>query len=103
MHGKPVSRLGNTDAPHSWSYLPDVALALAEVADEERAWGRAWPVPTEPALSTREIAEPLAAVRLPPAVLGVRLRSEFAVRAISVEEQVKATVVWWRERLATAG
>ncbi|MFE5539089.1 NAD-dependent epimerase/dehydratase family protein [Streptomyces sp. NPDC056492] len=79
LRGKPVSTLGDPDAPHSWSYLPDVARVLAEVADEERAWGRAWHVPTEPALSVREMVDLLAAragtgpvaVRgLPPAVLG---------------------------------
>ncbi|MCC3775472.1 NAD-dependent epimerase/dehydratase family protein [Streptomyces sp. UNOB3_S3] len=80
LRGKAVSTLGDPDAPHSWSYLPDVAAALVEVAGEERAWGRAWHVPTEPALSVREMAGRLAdeagtgpvAVRgLPPAVLGL--------------------------------
>ncbi|WEB38520.1 NAD-dependent epimerase/dehydratase family protein [Streptomyces yunnanensis] len=80
LRGKPVSALGDPDAPHSWSYLPDVARALVEVAAEERAWGRAWHVPTAPALSTREMVDRLAAragvgpvaVRgLSPAVLGI--------------------------------
>ncbi|MFD7082096.1 NAD-dependent epimerase/dehydratase family protein [Streptomyces sp. NPDC059918] len=79
LRGKPVSTLGDPDAPHSWSYLPDVARVLAEVADEERAWGRAWHVPTEPALSVREMVDllaaragtgPVAVRRLQPAVLG---------------------------------
>ncbi|MFB7463608.1 NAD-dependent epimerase/dehydratase family protein [Streptomyces sp. NPDC056224] len=80
LRGKPVSTLGDPDVPHSWTYLPDVARALAEVAGEERAWGRAWHVPTEPALSTREMIDrlaarartaPVAVRRLSPAVLGV--------------------------------
>ncbi|MBT2509375.1 NAD-dependent epimerase/dehydratase family protein [Streptomyces sp. ISL-98] len=139
LRGKPVSTLGDPDAPHSWSYLPDVARALVEVAGEERAWGRAWHVPTEPALSTREMVDrlaaqsetgPVAVRRLPSAVLGVvsvfsplirelkeiryqfdrpfvvdssAYEAEFAVRATPVDEQVKVTVDWWRERLATAG
>lgn len=134
LRGKPVSALGDPDAPHSWTYLPDVARALVEVAGEERAWGRAWHVPTEPALSVREMADRLAARagtgtvavrRLSPAVLGVAslfspmirelkeiryqfdrpfvvdasaYEAEFAVRATPVDEQVKATVGWWRER-----
>lgn len=137
LRGKAVSTLGNPDAPHSWSYLPDVAAALVEVAGEERAWGRAWHVPTEPALSVRDMVGRLAdragtgpvAVRgLSPAVLGVAsvfsplirelkeiryqfdrpfvidasaYEAAFAVRATPVSEQVKATVDWWRERLAT--
>lgn len=80
LRGKPVSTLGDPDAPHSWSYVPDVARALVEVAGEERAWGRAWHVPTEPALSVREMVGrlgahaqtgPVAVRGLPPAVLGV--------------------------------
>lgn len=139
LRGKPVSTLGDPDAPHSWSYLPDVARALVEVAGEERAWGRAWHVPMEPALSVRQMVGLLAAqsgtgpvaVRgLPPAVLGVAsvfspllrelkeiryqfdrpfvadssaYEAEFEVRATPVDEQVKATVDWWRERLTTTG
>ncbi|WP_330328540.1 NAD-dependent epimerase/dehydratase family protein [Streptomyces sp. NBC_00536] len=134
LRGKPVSALGDPDAPHSWSYLPDVAGALAEVAGEERAWGRAWHVPTAPALSTREMVARLAAVAgtgpvavraLSPAVLGVAglfsplirelkeiryqfdrpfvvdsraYEAEFAQRATPLDEQVEATVQWWRAR-----
>ncbi len=139
LRGKPVSTLGNPDAPHSWSYLPDVARALVEVAGEQRAWGRAWHVPTEPALSTREMVArlaaragsgPVAVRRMSPAVLGVAsvfsplirelkeiryqfdrpfvvdssaYEAEFAVRATPVDEQIGATVDWWRERSATTG
>ncbi|WP_028810542.1 NAD-dependent epimerase/dehydratase family protein [Streptomyces flavidovirens] len=139
LRGKPVSTLGDPDAPHSWSYLPDVAGALVEVAGEERAWGRAWHVPTEPPLSTRQMVDllaaqsgtgPVAVRRLPPAVLGVvsvfsplirelkeiryqfdrpfvvdssAYEAEFALRATPVDEQVKATVAWWRERLTPTG
>ncbi len=139
LRGKPVSSLGDPDTPHSWSYIPDVAAALAEVAGEERAWGRAWHLPTAPALSTREMVDrlaaqagtgPVAVRQLPSAVLNLAslvspllrelkevryqfdrpfvidssaYEAAFAVRATPVEEQVKATVEWWRERLATAG
>ncbi|QLH25725.1 NAD-dependent epimerase/dehydratase family protein [Streptomyces sp. Rer75] len=139
LRGKPVSALGDPEAPHSWTYLPDVARALVEVAGEERAWGRAWHVPTEPALSTREMVDrlaaeagtgPIAVRALPPAVLGVAsvfspliralreiryqfdrpfvvdssaYEAEFAVRATPVDEQIKATVDWWRGRLDGAG
>ncbi len=78
LRGKPVSTLGDPDAPHSWTYLPDVARTLVEVAEQERAWGRAWHVPTLPPLSVREmtgkLAEqagvpPVPVRRLPSAVL----------------------------------
>ncbi|MFB7669524.1 NAD-dependent epimerase/dehydratase family protein [Kitasatospora sp. NPDC056138] len=139
LRGRSVTVLGDLDAPHSWTYVPDVARALVEVAGEERAWGRAWHVPTAPALSIREMVDrvategrtgPVAVRKLPPAVLGaaslfsplirelreVRYQfdrpfvvdssayeSAFAVRATPVEEQVRATVEWWRGRAATTG
>jgi nucleoside-diphosphate-sugar epimerase len=80
LRGKPVATLGDPDAPHSWTYLPDVARTLVEAAGQERAWGRPWHVPTLPARSVREMAGLLAAEagtgpavvrRLPAAVLGV--------------------------------
>lgn len=137
LRGKPVSTLGNPDAPHSWTYLPDVARALVEVAGEERAWGRPWHVPTQPPLSVREMVDrlaaragagPVAVRRLPSAVLGVAslfspllrelkeiryqfdrpfvvdssaYEAAFAVRATALDEQVEATVDWWRARVAT--
>ncbi|MFE3651783.1 NAD-dependent epimerase/dehydratase family protein [Streptomyces sp. NPDC059152] len=137
LRGKPVSALGDPDAPHSWSYLPDVARALVEVAGEERAWGRAWHVPTAPALSTREMVDRLAARagtgrvavrRLPPVALSLAAvfsplirelkeiryqfdrpfvidasayEAAFAVRATPLDEQVRATVDWWRAQPAT--
>ncbi|MCX5192524.1 NAD-dependent epimerase/dehydratase family protein [Streptomyces sp. NBC_00249] len=139
LRGKPVSTLGDPDAPHSWTYLPDVARALVEVAGEERAWGRAWHVPTEPARSVREMVDrlaaqagtgPVAVRRLPSAVLAVgsllspmlrelkeiryqfdqpfvvdasAYEAEFAVRATPLDQQVKETVDWWRDRAGSAG
>ncbi|MET9604863.1 NAD-dependent epimerase/dehydratase family protein [Streptomyces sp. NPDC006512] len=139
LRGKPVSTLGDPDAPHSWTYLPDVARALAEVAGQESAWGRAWHVPTEPARSVRQMTDRLAAeagtapvaVRTVPApvlALGslfspllrelkeIRYQftrpfvvdasayeAGFTVRATPLDQQVKATVDWWRERLNITG
>jgi nucleoside-diphosphate-sugar epimerase len=45
------------DAPHSFTYTGDVARTLVTVARDERAWGKAWHVPTNPALSVRELAQ----------------------------------------------
>ena len=44
------------DVPHSWTSISDVARTLVTVATDERAWGKAWPVPTNPPLSVRELA-----------------------------------------------
>ncbi|MER5869699.1 NAD-dependent epimerase/dehydratase family protein [Streptomyces sp. NPDC002044] len=139
LRGRPVSTLGDPDAPHSWTYVPDVAAVLAEVAGDERAWGRPWHVPTAPALSVRDMVGRLAAragtgpvaVRgLPPAAVGVAAlfspllrelaeiryqfdrpfvvdssayEAVFSVRPTPVDEQIGATVEWWRRRRGNGG
>ncbi|MCP3783208.1 NAD-dependent epimerase/dehydratase family protein [Micromonospora sp. A3M-1-15] len=50
------------DAPHTWTYIPDVARTLAAAATDERAWGRAWHVPSAPAVSMRDLAGRAAAL-----------------------------------------
>lgn len=49
------------DAPHTWTYVPDVARTLVAAATDARAWGRAWHVPSPPAASMRELARRTAA------------------------------------------
>ncbi|RSM49744.1 NAD-dependent epimerase [Actinoplanes sp. ATCC 53533] len=48
---------GDIDAPHTFTYTGDMARALADLAGDERAWGRAWHVPSAPALSVRALAD----------------------------------------------
>jgi nucleoside-diphosphate-sugar epimerase len=50
------------DVPHSWTAIADVAPTLVTVAGDERGWGRAWPVPTNPPLSLRQLATRFAEV-----------------------------------------
>ncbi|MET7965191.1 NAD-dependent epimerase/dehydratase family protein [Micromonospora sp. NPDC005305] len=50
------------DAPHTWTYIPDVARTLVAAATDERAWGRAWHVPSAPAASMRDLATRAAAL-----------------------------------------
>ncbi|MGA5823197.1 NAD-dependent epimerase/dehydratase family protein [Kitasatospora sp. NPDC094028] len=73
-----VTALGDPHAPHSWTYLPDVARTLVETAGHEQAWGRAWHTPTAPATSLRTMLDllttetattPVTVRRLPRAVL----------------------------------
>jgi nucleoside-diphosphate-sugar epimerase len=44
------------DTPHSWSSTVDVARTLVTVARDERAWGTAWLVPSNPPLTVRDLA-----------------------------------------------
>ncbi|WBC14001.1 NAD-dependent epimerase/dehydratase family protein [Micromonospora sp. WMMA1998] len=49
------------NAPHTWTYVPDVARTLVAAATDPRAWGRAWHVPSTPAVSMRDLADRTAA------------------------------------------
>jgi len=65
--GKRVRFLGDPAAPHSWTYLPDVARALAVAGTDGRALGRAWHVPTNPPLSAQALADRLCVLAGAPA------------------------------------
>lgn len=62
LHGRTVRVLGDPDAPHSWTYVPDVARTLIVLATDPRAWGRAWHVPTAPPQSQRQVITTMAAL-----------------------------------------
>lgn len=49
--------LGDPDAPHSFTTIEDLAKTMVAVATDERAWGRAWHAPTNPAISARQAAD----------------------------------------------
>ncbi len=61
LAGKSVKVFGSLDAPHSWTYVPDVARTLAVLGTDDRSWGRAWHMPTGPALSQRAAIASIAA------------------------------------------
>jgi nucleoside-diphosphate-sugar epimerase len=44
------------DAPHTWTSISDVARTLVTVAGDQRGWGKAWLVPSNPPLTIRELA-----------------------------------------------
>src|SRR5580693_1936197 len=50
------------DVPHSWTSVTDCARTLAAVATDEQAFGQAWLVPTNPALTVRQLATRFAEV-----------------------------------------
>lgn len=57
LAGKRAYSPAPLDVPHSWTSIVDAARTLVAVALDERAWGRAWHVPTNPALTIRQLAE----------------------------------------------
>ncbi|MFC5825374.1 NAD-dependent epimerase/dehydratase family protein [Nonomuraea insulae] len=60
--GKTIQLIWPADMPHSWTYLPDVADAMIMAGSDERAWGRAWHVPTTEPQSFRQMGARLAAL-----------------------------------------
>jgi len=50
------------DVPHSWTAIVDAARTLVTVASDQRAWGKAWLVPTNPPLTIRALASRYAAL-----------------------------------------
>lgn len=67
LAGRPVAVLGDPDAAHSWTFVPDIAASLITLGADERAWGHAWHVPTGPAMSQRQVYTALAQLAGTPA------------------------------------
>src|SRR3954471_20069719 len=58
----------NIDLPHTFTYTGDVARTLVALAADERAWGRAWHVPSPDPITIRELADRFFRVSGRPAV-----------------------------------
>ena len=61
LAGRSVSLLGSVDAPHSWTAPVDAARLLVACAADQRAWGSAWHVPSNPPRTQRQVVDDLAA------------------------------------------
>jgi nucleoside-diphosphate-sugar epimerase len=66
LAGGPAAYPGDLDAPHSWTYVGDVARTLVAAARHDESWGRAWHVPSTSTASARELATRLAATASAP-------------------------------------
>ena len=53
--GKPARVLGRTNQPHSFSYVPDAARAMAAIGTSDDGWGRAWITPVMAPLTQAEL------------------------------------------------
>lgn len=66
LAGKRARVLGDPDAPHTYTYVPDVAATLVALAADDRSWGRAWHVPSPTTGTTRQLLAAAAAAGAPP-------------------------------------
>lgn len=62
LAGKPATYLHDPGVVRSWTYVHDVAAALVTAGGDQRAFGRAWHVPTAAPFSAWELADKAAAV-----------------------------------------
>lgn len=61
LAGRTLRVLGDPDAPHSWTYVPDLAAAMIRAADDRSLWGSFLHAPTAPPVSQRELVGRYAA------------------------------------------
>ncbi len=55
VRGKRAQTMGRVDAPHTYTYVPDLGRNLVLLASSDEAYGRAWHLPNPPTRPTREI------------------------------------------------
>lgn len=57
LGGQPALTLGNIDLPHSYSYMPDIARAMATLGENEAAFGKEWLLPVAETVTTRQVLD----------------------------------------------
>ncbi len=57
LKSKKVQVLGDPDLPHTQTYVPDIARALALLGEREEALGQVWHIPSPETVSTRRFIE----------------------------------------------
>jgi nucleoside-diphosphate-sugar epimerase len=80
--GRRVDILGDPDARHTVTYVPDLAAAMVTLASAPDAWGRAWHVPNSTTVTQREIVE--TAGRAAGTTPRVRAVARWQLRAIGM-------------------
>lgn len=60
LRGKAMQVVGNPDLPHTYTYIRDIAQALALLGERDEALGRAWHIPSAATVTTRRFLELVA-------------------------------------------
>jgi nucleoside-diphosphate-sugar epimerase len=82
LAGKEVDFIGNPDLPHTYSYVPDIAVGLATLGTDERAVGSVWHLPGPETTTTRTILELVVSEIGHP--VGIRNVPKLAMRALGL-------------------
>lgn len=94
LYGKTIDWVGNPDAPHSFSYLPDIAASYVALANTPTAWGRAWHMPALPPVTLREICD----MATPDGAATIRIRQtpSWLLRALGLFQPAAGELVEMR-------
>lgn len=55
VHGKTVNLMGNSNQPHTFTYVKDFGKLLATLGTQDEALGQVWFVPSNPAITQSEL------------------------------------------------
>ena len=80
--GKRADFIGNPDLPHTYSYVPDIAVGLATLGTDSRAVGGVWHLPGPETVTTRALLELVAGEVGHP--VGVRSVPKLAMRVLGL-------------------
>ncbi len=57
LKGRRLQVLGRVDQPHAFSYVPDVARAMADIGTADDSWGRPWVLPAMLPATQEQLAQ----------------------------------------------
>ena len=60
LAGKKAQVIGDPDLPHTYTYMPDIGTALANLGERDEALGETWHIPAAATVTTREYLQLLA-------------------------------------------
>jgi uncharacterized protein YbjT (DUF2867 family) len=89
--GRRADFIGNPDLPHTYSYVPDIAVGLARLGTEKLAIDGVWHLPGPETVTTRQILDLVAHEVGHP--VGLRSVPKLAVRALGLVNPMMRALV----------
>ena len=91
LAGQRADFIGNPDLPHTYSYVPDIAAALATLGTDPRAVGEVWHLPGPQTGTTRALLDLVAGEVGHP--VAIRSVPKLAVRALGLVNPMMRALV----------
>ena len=93
---KPVRWPADADQPHTFSYLPDVARALAVLGASDGADGKAWVLPAAPPVTARELVALIEEETGGPVKLSVTSKLSMRAAGLFIPEAREIPDIWYQ-------